>query len=60
TGFAGFVKSIRQGIISKNDKVVVLITGNGLKDVESAIRAGGEPLIIDPNIDAVKKALKND
>jgi threonine synthase len=59
TGFAGFVKSIRQGIISKNDKVVVLITGNGLKDVESAIRAGGEPLVIDPNIDAVKKALKN-
>ena len=60
TGFAGFVKSIRHGIISKNDKVVVLITGNGLKDVESAIRAGGKPLIIDPNIDAVKKALKND
>jgi threonine synthase len=58
TGFAGFLKSLKQRIISKNDKVVVLITGNGLKDVESAIRAGGEPIIIDPDIDTVKKVLK--
>ena len=58
TGFAGFLKSLKQGVISKNDKIVVLVTGNGLKDVESAIRAGGEPIIIDPDIDAVKKVLK--
>jgi threonine synthase len=60
TGFAGFLKAFKQGIISKNDKVVVIVTGSGLKDVESAIKAGGEPITIDPNIDAVKKALLND
>jgi len=58
TGFAGFLKVIRQNIISRNDRVVVIITGNGLKDVDSAIKAGGEPIIIDPDIDVVKKILK--
>ncbi len=58
TGFAGMLKALKEGKISKNDRVVVIVTGNGLKDTESAIKAGGEPIVIDPDIDSVKKALK--
>ncbi len=55
TGFAGMLKALKEGKISKDDKVVVIVTGNGLKDVNSAIKAGGEPIIIDPLIEEVKK-----
>jgi len=58
TAFAGMVKALKDGEISKKDKVVVLVTGNGLKDVESAKKAGGEALVIDPNIEAVKEILE--
>lgn len=58
TGFAGMLKALKEGKISKNDKVTVIVTGNGLKDVDSAIRAGGNPIIIDPEISEVKKILR--
>jgi len=57
TAFAGALKTFKIGKIHKKDKVVVIVTGNGLKDVESAAKAGGEPIIIDPNIKAVKRFL---
>ncbi len=58
TGFAGMIKALKEGKISKNDKVTVIVTGNGLKDVDSAIRAGGNPIIIEPEISEVKKILR--
>jgi len=57
TSFAGLVKALKEGKISKKDKVVVLVTGNGLKDVESAKKAGGAALVIDPNLEAVKETM---
>jgi len=33
--FSAVIKAKRQGIIKENDKIVVLLTGNGLKDIES-------------------------
>ncbi|GAG91161.1 unnamed protein product, partial [marine sediment metagenome] len=50
---------LKEGKISKKDKVVVLVTGNGLKDVESAKKAGGEALVIDPNLKAVKETMSS-
>jgi threonine synthase len=58
TAFAGMVKALKEGKISRKEKVVVLVTGNGLKDVESAKKAGGEVLVIDPNLESVKEAMK--
>jgi threonine synthase len=58
TAFAGMVKALEEGKISRKEKVVVLVTGNGLKDVESAKKAGGEVLVIDPNLKAVKEAMR--
>ena len=53
TGFAGMLKALKEGKISKNDKIVVIVTGNGLKDVESAQKAGGTPIEIEPRIEDV-------
>ena len=58
TAFAGMLKCLQEGTISKKDKIAVLVTGNGLKDVESAKKAGGKALIIDPYLEAVKENLK--
>ena len=58
TGFAGMLKALKEGKISKNDKIVVIVTGNGLKDVESAQKAGGAPIEIEPTIEDVEKVLR--
>ncbi len=58
TGFAGMLKALKEGKISKNDKIVVIVTGNGLKDVESAQKAGGTPIEIEPRIEDVERVLK--
>jgi len=57
TAFAGMLKCIKEGKVSRKDKMVILVTGNGLKDVESAKKAGGEAIIIEPNLEAVKENL---
>jgi threonine synthase len=57
TAFAGMVKAIKEGKISRADKIAVLVTGNGLKDVKSAKKAGGEPLVINPDLEEVKRAV---
>jgi threonine synthase len=58
TGFAGYLKALKQEIISKKSNVVVIITGNGLKDIESALKAVSLPLQIEPNIVSVKDILE--
>jgi hypothetical protein len=35
-----------------------MVTGSGLKDTTNAIRAGGKPTPVEPNVDAVKVALQ--
>ena len=37
--------------------VVLMITGNGLKDISSAMKASGQATIIEPTLAAVKKAI---
>ncbi len=59
TAFAGLVKALKEGKVSKKDKIVVLVTGNGLKDVESAKKAGGEVLVIDPDLKALKEIMNH-
>jgi threonine synthase len=37
--YAGLVKAVDNGLVSVDDRVVVVNTGNGLKDVQSAMKA---------------------
>ena len=41
---AAVVSAIESKIIGPNERVLVMITGSGLKDTKNAIRAGGKPI----------------
>ena len=56
TGAAGVKKLCEQGVIGKNDTVVSVVTGNGLKDVANAIAACGEPITIPGNMECLLQA----
>ncbi|MBC7250709.1 MAG: threonine synthase [Anaerolineae bacterium] len=53
--YAGLVKARQQGLIGDDERVVVIATGNGLKDVASAMKATDEPYHIPPEIEAVRE-----
>ncbi len=55
---AGLLKMLREGRLSPEDRLVVLVTGNGLKDVSSAIKAAGTPHRIDPDVGDLKRLVE--
>ena len=57
---AGIIAARRQGIVSTDSDVVAVITGNGLKDVQGAMRAVGEPHEIPPDINQVIQIVEAD
>ena len=58
TGTAGLKKACELGLIPKDATVVSIVTGNGLKDVDSAIKATKPPLMIKPDMEALLSAFK--
>lgn len=56
TGLAGLQSAVGERLVSREERVVVLITGSGLKDVGSAMRATGQALRIAPTLAAVREA----
>ena len=56
TGTAGVKKLCEQGKLGKDDTVVSVVTGNGLKDVANAIKACGEPISIPSDMELLLKA----
>lgn len=48
--FAGFVKLRESGVIQSDERVVLVITGSGLKDINTARRSVGEPLRMQPDV----------
>lgn len=57
TAFAGLAKAVRQGEVASDETVVVLMTGSGLKDTDSAMRAAGEVLPVGKSLSDVESAL---
>ena len=55
--YAGFRAAVDQGLIGEGDEVLVLNTGNGLKDVRAAMQATGEADIIEPELTALQRLL---
>jgi Threonine synthase len=47
---AGFIKLRESGVIQSDERVVLISTGSGLKDINTARRSVGEPLRIQPVI----------
>ncbi len=55
TGIACLKQAAKQGPIGRGESVVALVTGSGLKDVPSAMKAAPSPLSCEPNLDALKQ-----
>lgn len=58
-GIAGIKKAIEQNVIKQNETVLAVITGNGLKDIQSAKLAAGKEFNVEPNLDAVAETLSS-
>lgn len=56
--FAGLEKAVREGQMGEEETVVVMITGNGLKDIPSAMRAVGTAHRIPAEIPMALQQLK--
>lgn len=54
-GVAGLKAAIEEGTIKRTDKVVLINTGNGLKDVKNGQAAAPEPILLPPDIDKFKQ-----
>jgi len=52
-GLAGLEVALREGLVEREERVVLLVTGTGLKDVPAAARAVERPLPIQPTLEAV-------
>jgi threonine synthase len=59
TSWAGLKEAVRQKLVDPGWDVVMLITGNGLKDVASAMKVAGEPKIIAPDPKVLDQLFKS-
>ena len=57
TAYAGLVEAVRLGQVDPEERVVVMLTGSGLKDVRAAMQAAGEATVIEPSLAALQRAL---
>ena len=58
-GVAGVRRAVESGIIGRNESAAIIMTGNGLKDIQSAIRAAGSTVQVRPNMEEVRRAVEN-
>ncbi len=57
--YAGFLKHATEHPIGKDETVVIINTGNGLKDIDSALSVCTLPSPIPPTMEAVQRAVEN-
>ncbi|MBU2513799.1 threonine synthase [bacterium] len=60
--YAGLIKSLNTDLVGRDETIVVINTGNGLKDINSALKAtktvGSEPVVVEPRPEALDKAIR--
>ena len=57
TAYAGLKAALEQGLVGEEDRVLVLVTGSGLKDIPAAMQAAGQARVIEPRLPALEAAL---
>ena len=55
---AGLRAALNEDLVGRDERVVLLVTGTGLKDISAAARAVHRPESIPPSIEAVAKRLR--
>ncbi len=62
--YSGLIAARERGLVGSEDRVVVIATGSGLKDVASVMRSvasvGTEPMRVQPNLNSLKQALSKE
>jgi threonine synthase len=53
SALAGLVVALDEGVVERSERVVLLITGNGLKDVPAAMQSVTRPSPVAPTLEAV-------
>jgi threonine synthase len=60
--YAGLVKAVDDGLVSPDERIVVLATGNGLKDVASAMKSveqvGTRPHRVAPDLEDLRQVME--
>ena len=54
--FAGLVDGAAAGLVQLHESIVVINTGNGLKDINAAIEMAGSAHVIEPTMAAVRRS----
>lgn len=54
---AGIIKTYKAGKLKKGDIIVSVLTGNGLKDPDNAIKISSSPIKVENNIEAIRKVI---
>jgi len=57
-GAAGVTRAVETGLIHRSESVALIMTGNGLKDIQSAMRAAGKVIAVRPELEEVRKAIE--
>jgi len=57
TAYAGLLQAWRDGLVQQEERIVVINTGSGLKDVRAAMEVTGEVRVIEPTLAAVRRLL---
>ena len=55
--YAGLVKAVERGLVDPDERVVVLATGSGLKDVATAIKSVAQPPVVSPDLADVRRVI---
>lgn len=54
---AGIIKTYKAGKLKAGDVIVSVLTGNGLKDPDNAIKISAAPIKVENNIEAIRKVI---
>ena len=58
TAYAGMLKALQQGLVQPADRILVINTGSGLKDVKAAMQSVPPAPVIEPSLQALKRMLQ--
>jgi threonine synthase len=57
SSIAGLIKLVNRGVIAKDERVVCVTTGHGLKDPDTAVKMSEKPIEVDAEMTAIENAL---
>ena len=57
SSIAGLIKLVNNGVIDKDERVVCVTTGHGLKDPDTAVKMSEKPIEVDAEMSAIENAL---